>query len=67
MSTLILDLKRDSSSLAHKLQKAIASLQLWMDRHEQRRQLANLPAHLLKDMGLDQDKVAEEIRKPFWK
>ena len=67
MNTLILDLKRDSSSLVHKLQDAIARIQLWLDRHEQRRQLAGLPAHLLKDLGLDQEKVAEEIRKPFWK
>jgi uncharacterized protein YjiS (DUF1127 family) len=67
MTTLILDLKRDTASLAQKLQHAAARLQLWMDRHEQRRQLAQLPGHLLDDMGLDAERVAEEIHKPFWK
>lgn len=67
MNTLILDRKRDASSLVHKLLDSVARVQLWLDRHEQRRQLAGLPNHLLKDLGLDQEKVAEEIRKPFWK
>ncbi len=67
MNTLILDLKRDDSQFAGKLQKIIDSLQLWMDRHHQRRQLAKLPVYRLKDMGLDPHKVAQEIRKPFWK
>ncbi len=67
MSTLILDLKRETASLAHKLQNISAQLQLWMDRHEQRKQLAQLPGHLLQDMGLDTERVAEEIHKPFWK
>ncbi len=67
MTTLILDLKRETASLAHKLQDISARLQLWMDRHQQRKQLAQLPGHLLNDMGLDTERVAEEIRKPFWK
>lgn len=67
MTTLILDLKRETASLAHRLQDISARLQLWMDRYEQRKQLAQLPGHLLKDMGLDTERVAEEIRKPFWK
>ncbi len=67
MTALILDLRKESASFMHRLQETAARVQLWMDRHEQRRQLAQLPAHLLQDMGLDSERVAEELRKPFWK
>ncbi|MBB4266632.1 DUF1127 domain-containing protein [Roseospira visakhapatnamensis] len=38
----------------------------WQTRAETRRQLAGLDARLLRDIGLHQDEVHQEIRKPFW-
>jgi uncharacterized protein YjiS (DUF1127 family) len=36
-------------------------------RHEQRRDLAELDARMLKDVGIAPADAAEEIRKPFWR
>lgn len=36
-------------------------------RRRERRQLAALDAHLLRDIGLDMHKAESEIAKPFWK
>ena len=39
----------------------------WVQRSRQRKQLSQLEPHLLKDIGLTEEMVAEEIAKPFWK
>lgn len=36
-------------------------------RRRERRQLAALDAHLLRDIGLDSQTAANEATKPFWK
>ena len=54
-------------SALRKFKSGLETLQLWMDRHHQRRQLAQLEMHELKDMGLDPADVYKEIHKPFWK
>ena len=41
-------------------------LTLWHTRAETRRQLAGLDARLLRDIGLHEDEVHQEINKPFW-
>ena len=50
---------------------SIASLfktvNIWMQRSRQRKQLAHLDKHLLDDIGLTKEMVAKEIIKPFWK
>jgi len=38
-------------------------LLLWQERSAQRTRLDD---RLLRDMGLDRDSVAHEVRKPFW-
>ena len=41
-------------------------LTVWQSRAETRRQLAGLDARLLRDIGLHEDEVRQEINKPFW-
>lgn len=36
-------------------------------RHRERRQLAALDPHLLRDIGLDSQTADSECAKPFWK
>ena len=47
--------------------KAMATLQRWMDRHAERKQLAQLDNHILLDLGLTQGQALTEANKPFWK
>jgi uncharacterized protein YjiS (DUF1127 family) len=39
---------------------------LWLARRRQRRDLAELDAHLLKDIGVSPGEAAREAAKPFW-
>lgn len=48
------------------LLSASATLQLWYERHQQRRQLARLDDRLLRDIGVDRATAELEISKPFW-
>jgi len=41
-------------------------IKMWVSRFKQRRSLANLPDHLLKDIGISRDAALEEACKPFW-
>ena len=50
-----------------KIELSLDMIQLWIDRHHQRRQLAQLSEHMLKDIGLSQADIYSEIHKPFWK
>ncbi|MCA8908655.1 MAG: DUF1127 domain-containing protein [Rhodospirillaceae bacterium] len=38
----------------------------WIERDRQRRQLADLDAHLLADIGLSAADARRESRRPFW-
>lgn len=42
-------------------------LGLWIERHRQRRALAGLDDHLLKDIGIGRADAWQESRKPFWR
>ena len=42
-------------------------LKIWHARARQRKQLAMLDDHLLKDIGYTREKAMEEYSKPFWK
>ncbi len=44
----------------------LGTLLLLQDRAAQRRALAELDSHLLKDLGLTRADVARETAKPFW-
>jgi|688.fasta_scaffold112686_3 uncharacterized protein YjiS (DUF1127 family) len=39
----------------------------WMARHRSRRALARLDPHLLRDIGLTDHQLAQELSKPFWR
>lgn len=39
----------------------------WRDRARQRRQLAMMDQHMLRDIGLSLADVEREIQKPFWR
>lgn len=43
-----------------------ATLTRWSGRAAQRRHLAELDEHLLRDIGMDRDTARTEARKPFW-
>ena len=44
----------------------VRTVALWLDRARQRRDLAELDAHLLKDIGVTPRQAAREAAKPFW-
>jgi uncharacterized protein YjiS (DUF1127 family) len=50
-----------------KLNSLFQLLQLMMDKHYQRKQLAQLTIDQLTDMGIDPADAQIEISKPFWK
>lgn len=39
---------------------------IWVERRKQRRRLAELPPHLLKDIGISPVEASREAAKPFW-
>ena len=55
--------RRLREALSARLWKAAVR---WADRARQRRDLAGLDAHLLKDIGVTPGEAAREAAKPFW-
>ncbi len=47
--------------------RALSVPSVWRQRAEQRRQLAELNDHLLRDIGISRGVAAREARKPFWR
>jgi uncharacterized protein YjiS (DUF1127 family) len=47
--------------------QVLAALKAWRNRHRQRRQLAMLPDHILKDIGISRMGALWESEKPFWR
>lgn len=45
---------------------AYEQLLVWLERSRQRRHLAMLSDHMLKDIGLTRADVEAETSKPFW-
>ncbi len=43
-----------------------ATLKTWQDRYAMRAHLAEMPEHLLQDMGISRGDALIEARKPFW-
>jgi uncharacterized protein YjiS (DUF1127 family) len=43
-----------------------ARLVIWQERSRERRRLASLDDHMLRDIGINRSDVYREIRKPFW-
>ncbi|WP_344954894.1 DUF1127 domain-containing protein [Zobellella aerophila] len=44
----------------------LARMNSWLQRSRSRRELAELPTYLLKDIGLNESDRYREISKPFW-
>ena len=53
-------------SLGTRLRSLIGLWILWHQRWRQRRDLANLDAHLLRDIGVTPREAFRETSKPFW-
>lgn len=47
--------------------RILETVELWFERASQRRRLASLPDHLLKDAGLSAADVEREVSKPIWR
>ncbi|MGH6899721.1 MAG: DUF1127 domain-containing protein [Geminicoccaceae bacterium] len=47
--------------------QVVEVLLTWVERTRQRRQLGQLSAHMLKDIGLSRADVEIEMSKPFWR
>ena len=50
-----------------RLVQAYEQVLSWLERVHQRRQLAQLSDHMLKDIGLSRADVEVEVAKPFWR
>jgi uncharacterized protein YjiS (DUF1127 family) len=46
--------------------RLLATVATALSRRRDRAMLARLDAHLLRDIGLDDDSAAQEAAKPFW-
>ena len=46
--------------------RAFGIVAMWMERSRQRRALADLDDHLLKDIGITRSEAAREAAQPFW-
>ena len=49
------------------LSKSFDVLLVWLQRRRERRQLAGLSDHVLKDIGVTRADVDGETRKTFWR
>ena len=47
--------------------KLFHRLMRWSERHQQRKQLARMSDHMLKDIGISRRDAWQEAQKPFWK
>jgi uncharacterized protein YjiS (DUF1127 family) len=60
--------RRSYQPAGRALSTQVAELLLtWLERVRQRRQLAQLSDHMLKDIGLARADVEIEVSKPFWR
>ena len=55
------------TSISKQQGSVLKTVNIWMQRSRQRKQLSQLDSHLLKDIGLTEEMAAKEIAKPFWK
>ncbi len=56
-----------NSGLFATLARFAGTLNRWLERNSQRRQLAELDERMLKDIGLNRSDAWQEIHKPFWR
>ncbi|MFZ0487993.1 MAG: DUF1127 domain-containing protein [Arenicellales bacterium] len=53
-------------SLFERVVRAMDRLSEWHKRAVERRELLEMPEHLLKDIGISRLDAYREYRKPFW-
>jgi uncharacterized protein YjiS (DUF1127 family) len=53
--------------LAYGLARLAEGAPVWLERSRQRRQLARLSDHMLRDIGLTRADAWAEAEKPFWR
>ncbi len=61
-----LSISQQALSHSYKEINAISTLQLWMDRYAQRKQLMQLSDMQLVDIGLSRKEANIEAKRPFW-
>lgn len=54
------------ASVIAALRLAARAVLAWRERAVQRRELAELPEYMLRDIGLTRDQALVEAAKPFW-
>ena len=59
--------RRSADSAADLLQRLTATLKTWHYRITSRRELADMDAHLLRDIGVSPIEAQAEAGKPFWR
>lgn len=57
----------DRTRFGFRIARVLDQLAVWHERARRRRELVDMPDHLLKDMGVSREEVDSEIRKPFWR
>lgn len=60
-------LSRPTPPLASVLSGLVRMVAHWQDRRRSRRALAQLDAHLMRDIGLSAPERSAECDKPFWR
>lgn len=55
------------ASLFGRVVRALDRLSEWHKRAAERRELLEMPEHLLKDIGISRIDAYQEYRKPFWR
>jgi uncharacterized protein YjiS (DUF1127 family) len=56
-----------NSQVSGVVHRFFATLGLWRRRSRERRQLARLSEHDLRDIGVSRATLYIELRKPFWR
>lgn len=56
-----------ASSAVEFFKQVVSTLNTWRTRRQGRRQLARLPNHMLKDIGISRIDATAEASKPFWR
>jgi uncharacterized protein YjiS (DUF1127 family) len=69
MTTIALKAKSQFQvvNLADLMSAVVKRLQLWIEKHHQRRVLAGLDEHLRRDIGISLEQVRHEVSQPFWR
>ncbi|PLY03942.1 MAG: hypothetical protein C0622_03610 [Desulfuromonas sp.] len=57
----------DKWDFRHFIRNLRPRILLWLRNAQTRRQLAELPAYLCRDIGLSERQVRQEADKPFWR